>query len=100
MSNSKTASLAFPSNDKNTMRAHFVLSSDVNNSHIYISFFHVLYLSLSNAGGAKYSEATVSFSSATIVKYKEFRVQHSIWRCLFTPVLLTLSHKPIGPSVY
>ena len=28
MSNSKTASLAVPSNDENTMRAHFVLSSN------------------------------------------------------------------------
>ena len=45
-------------------------------SHIFISFLHVLYLSLSNAGGGKYLEAIVSFSSATIVKYKELRLQH------------------------
>ena len=74
MSNSKTASLAVPSNDKNTMRALFVLSSELASSHIDISFHHVLYLSLSNAGGGKYLEAIVSFSSATIVKHKELRL--------------------------
>ena len=58
-----------------TMRALFVLSSDVANSHICISFFHVLCLSLSNVGGAKYFEAIVSFSFATNVKYKELRLQ-------------------------
>ena len=74
VSNSKTASLAVPSNDKNTRRALFVLSSEVTSSYMFISFLHVLYLSLSNAGGGKYLEAIVSFSSATNVKYKEFRL--------------------------
>ena len=74
VSNSKTASLAVPSNDKNTMKALFVLSSEVTSSHIFISLFHVLYLSLSNVGGEKYLEAIVSFSSATIVKNKELRL--------------------------
>ena len=74
MSNYKTASLAVPSNDKNTMRALFILFSELVRSHINISFRHVLYLSLSNAGGGKYLEAIVSFSSATIVKHKELRL--------------------------
>ena len=70
MSNSKIASLAFPTNDKNTMGALFVLSSDVTNTQVSISFFRVQYLSLSNVDGAKYFEAIVSFSSATNVKIK------------------------------
>ena len=74
VSNSKTASLAIPSNDKNTMRALFDLSSEVTSSHIFISFHHVLYLSLSNVGGGKYFESIMSFSSATIVKNKELRL--------------------------
>ena len=57
----------------------FVLSNDVAISQICISFFHVLYLSLSNVGGEKYFEAIVSFSSATNVKYKELRLQHSVY---------------------
>ena len=56
------------------MRALFVLSSEVASSHINISFRHVLYLSLTNAGGGKYLEAIVSFSSATIVENKELRL--------------------------
>ena len=92
VSNSKTVSLAFPSNDKNSMRAHFVLSSEVISSYIFISFFHVLYLSLSNVGGAKCFGAIVSFSSATIVKYKEFRVQHSAYGDAFLHPSFSHSH--------
>ena len=100
VSNSKIASLAFPSNDKNTMRALFVLFSDVAISQICISFFHVLYLSLSNVGGEKYFEALVSFSSATNVRYKELRLQYSVYgETPFLFDLVPLSHKQVWLSL-
>ena len=47
ISNSKTASLAFLSRKRNTIRARFNFLTHMAISQICISFFHVLYLSVS-----------------------------------------------------
>ena len=60
-----------------------------------IQFFMQIFHSILriNAGGAKYFEAIVSFSSATNVKYKELRLQHSLY--VETPFThSSLSHSP------
>ena len=68
ISNSKIASLAFLSRERNTMRVHFTFSTDMAISQICISFFHGLYLSVSKTGGEMYFKAIVPFYSAINVK--------------------------------
>ena len=70
ISNSKTASLAFPSRERNTMRACFTFSTLIAISQICISFFHELYLSVTKTGGEMYFEGIIPFKSATNVNLK------------------------------
>ena len=63
ISDSKAASLTFPSGERNLLEL-------VSPSQICIPFFHVLYLSVSKTGGEVYFEAIVPFNSATSVNLK------------------------------
>ena len=76
ISNSKTASQAFPSRERNSMRACFAFLTHVAISQICISFFHVLYLSVSKTSGEMYFEAIIPFNSATNVNLKI--IEHNI----------------------
>ena len=77
ISNSKTTSLAFPSRKRNTMRACFTFSTHIAISQICISFFHMLYLSVSKTGGEMYFKAIVLFNSATNDNLKI--IEHNIY---------------------
>ena len=76
ISNSKTVSLAFPSKERNTMGARFTFPIHIAMSQICISFFHVLYLSISKTGGEMYFKAIVTFNSVTNVNLKT--MEHNI----------------------
>ena len=52
------------------MGEHFTFSTHVAISQICISFFHVLYLSVSKTGGKMYLETIILFNSATNVNLK------------------------------
>ena len=76
ISNSKTASLAFSSRDRNTMRACCSFLTHVFISQICISFFHVLYLLVSQTVGKMYFKAIVPFNSVINVNLKI--IEHNI----------------------